>query len=99
MTTINPQGKWDCYNFIEAEYRESEASISYPCLVKNLPEIIPYAVVTPDGQWHEINKQECVQALKRIYSNSNLPVSQEESNWDVKFKKIIACYSDYLAVV
>ena len=46
ITTYNPQGKWDWYSFIEAE-----ESISYPCLVKDLPEVIPYALITPDGKW------------------------------------------------
>ncbi len=98
MITIKPQGKWDLYNFIEAECTESEAPINYPCLVENLSEIIPYAIVTPDGQWHDISKQVSVQVLKRIYLHCDAPVSEEESNWNFKVQKILACYSDYLAV-
>lgn len=98
MTTINPQAKWDWHNFIEAECRESEAPIKYPCLVGNLSEVIPYAIVTPDGQWHEISKQASVEVLKRIYLHSDAPISEEELNWDLKVQNILACYSDYLAV-
>ncbi|MGF1674476.1 MAG: hypothetical protein ACFCUV_12445 [Rivularia sp. (in: cyanobacteria)] len=64
ITNINPQGKWDWYTFIEAEPRELEPPISYPCRVSDLPDIVPYALVTPDSKWYENNGKEINWDLK-----------------------------------
>ncbi|NJN10331.1 MAG: hypothetical protein HC815_21010 [Richelia sp. RM1_1_1] len=74
ITTINPQGKWDWYIFIKAEPRELESPISYPCRVADLPKIVPYALITPDGKWYEANGQEIdwdlkVQEILAFYPN------------------------------
>jgi len=98
MTTINPQGKWDWYNFIEAEPRELGILIRYPCPVTSLPDIVPYALVTPDGQWHDEGEEIGVQVFTKIYLQGNAHINEEEAKWDLKVKKIIAWYPDHLAV-
>ncbi|HCF29206.1 MAG TPA: hypothetical protein DEV81_18840 [Cyanobacteria bacterium UBA11049] len=50
MTTINPLSKWNYYPFIEMEPIESGTPVAYPCRVANLPEVVPYALVTPAGE-------------------------------------------------
>lgn len=102
MTTINPQGKWDCYTFIEAEPNELGTPILYPCPVAELPVVVPYALVTPDGQWHEAGEEVGVKAFTKIYlPEIYLPDNghiSEEANWDLKVQEIIAQYPDSLAV-
>ncbi|MEL7243051.1 MAG: hypothetical protein AAGM40_11990 [Cyanobacteria bacterium J06573_2] len=93
ITTYNPQSKWDWYRFIEAEQ-----SIRDPCLVKNLPEVIPYALITPDGEWYELGFDLGIQAFMRNHSIQDTNISEEEVNWDLKVKEILACYSDFIAV-
>ena len=98
MTTFNPQGKWNWYSFIEAESRESATPIGYPCRVADWPEVVPYALVSPDGQWHELGQEVGVQAFKRTYLHGNVPISEEEAKWDLKVQTILNRYRDYLAV-
>ncbi|BAZ19039.1 hypothetical protein NIES4071_109240 (plasmid) [Calothrix sp. NIES-4071] len=100
ITTVNPKGKFDWYSIIEAEPRELEVPISYPCRVADLPDIVPYALITPDSQWYEAGTEVGVQALKTIYlsGNGDTNVNEEEFNWNLKVKEILACYPDYLAV-
>jgi len=93
ITTYNHQSKWDWYRFIEAE-----ESINYPCKIKDLPEIIPYALITPDGKWYELGFDLGIQAFMRSHSISDANITEGEINWDLKVKEIIACYSDSLAV-
>ncbi len=93
ITTYNPQGKWDWYSFIEAE-----ESISYPCLVKDLPEVIPYALITPDGKWYELGFDFGIQAFMRNNSIKETNITEEEINWDLKVKEILDCYSDFIVV-
>ncbi len=98
ITTYNPQSKWDWYRFIETEPRESETPINYPCKVKDLPDIVPYALITPDGKWYELGFDLGIQAFMRNHLNSNTNIAEGEINWELKVKKIIAFYSDFLAV-
>ncbi len=98
MTTINSQGKWDCYTFIEAETSESGTLIHYPCRVTDLPDIVPYAFVTPDGQWHDADAELGVQVFEKIHLQRDVHIS-EEANWILKVQEIIARYPDHLAVV
>ncbi|MBN3911473.1 MAG: hypothetical protein HWQ35_34550 [Nostoc sp. NMS1] len=98
LTTLNPCSKWDWYDFIEVESIESELPINYPCRVADLPNIVPYALITPDGQWYEAGADLGLQAFKRIYLLNNKQVSEEEVSWDLDVQKILASYSDYLAV-
>mgnify|MGYP001794373145 FL=1 len=93
ITTYNPQGKWDCYSFIE-----TEESISYPCLVKDLPEVIPYALITPDGKWYELGFDLGIQAFMRNNSIKDTNITEEEINWDLKVKEILDFYSDFIVV-
>jgi hypothetical protein len=98
MTTINPQGKWDWYRFIETEPRKSATPIRYPCRVADLPKVVPYALVSPEGQWHELGPELGLEAFKRTYLHSNAQISEEEANWDLKVQAILNRYPDYLAV-
>ena len=93
ITTYNPQSKWDCYSFIE-----TEEFISYPCLVKDLPEVIPYALITPDGKWYELGFDLGIQAFMRNHSIKDTSISEGEINWDLKVKGILDYYSDFIAV-
>ncbi len=98
ITTYNPQSKWDWYRFIEAEPREAEPPINYPCKVKDLPDIVPYALITPDGKWYELGFDLGIQAFMRNHLNSNTNITEGEINWKLKVKEIIDCYSDFIAV-
>lgn len=98
MTTINPQGKWDWYSFIETESKESAKPVRYPCRIVELPEVVPYAIVTPDGQWHEMGGEVGVQAFIRMYLNSDVNTSEEEVNWNLKVQETLACYPDCFVV-
>ncbi|BAY81382.1 hypothetical protein NIES267_08580 [Calothrix parasitica NIES-267] len=93
ITTYNPQSKWDWYRLIE-----KEESISYPCLVKDLPKVIPYALITPDGKWYELGFDLGIQGFMRSHSIKDTNVSEEEINWDLKVKEILSCYSEFIAV-
>ncbi|MCV3217132.1 hypothetical protein OGM63_27095 [Plectonema radiosum NIES-515] len=98
LTTLNPCSKWDWYDFIEVESRESKLPIGYPCRVADLPNIVPYALITPNGQWYEAGAKLGLQAFKRICLLDNTQVNEEEVSWDLEVQKILASYSDYLAV-
>lgn len=98
ITTYNPQSKWDWYRFIEFEPRESEPPIYYPCRVADLPDIVPYAVITPDGKWYELGFDLGIQVFMRNHSIKCTNITEGEINWDLKLKQIIDFYSDFLAV-
>ena len=53
IRNYNPNGKWDCFRALEPE-EEAQLSISFPCKVKEIPDVIPDAIVTPDGKWHDM---------------------------------------------
>ncbi|MBD2370602.1 MULTISPECIES: hypothetical protein [Leptolyngbya] len=96
MTTINPLGKWDSYESIEAEPGEDTPAISYPCLVLTLPPVIPYAIVTPDGKWYEAGSEVGIQTLKRSLLNANDSETPEEAAWGLTVREILARYSDHI---
>ncbi|GAP93635.1 hypothetical protein NIES2104_01420 [Leptolyngbya sp. NIES-2104] len=98
ITTINPQGKWDSFVFIEQQYSESLSPVQYP-LVENLPDIIPYALVTPNGQWLEAGDKIGIQAFIREQLNPEIPIFEEEIAWDTTVREILDQYSDHLAIV
>lgn len=98
ITTINPKGKWDSFVFIEQEHLEDLSSVQYPCVVENLPDIIPYALVTPDGRWLEAGDEIGMQAFIREALNRELPISEAEITWDLTVREIFSQYSDHLAV-
>ncbi|MEM6400480.1 MAG: hypothetical protein AAF757_09600 [Cyanobacteria bacterium P01_D01_bin.116] len=98
ITTYNPQSKWDWYRFIKAEPREDEPPINYPCRVKDLPKVVPYALITPDGKWYELGFDLGIQAFMRSHSMSDTNITEKEMNWDLKVNVILACYSDFIAV-
>ena len=93
ITTYNPQSKWDWYRFIAAE-----ESISYPFIIKDLPEVIPYALITPDGKWYELGFDLGIQAFMRNNSIKYTDISQGEIDWDLKVKEILGFYADFIAV-
>lgn len=97
MTTINPQGKWDYYRFIETEPLDSGTAITYPCIVADLPEIVPYAIVTPNGEWHELGEVAGIQAfLKKLHGD--ITASEEEIVLKNKLREVIKYYLDYICV-
>jgi hypothetical protein len=98
FSTINPCGKWDSYTFLESEMAESGEIIRYPCRVADLPEVIPYAVITPDGLWHEIGKDIGVQTFAKTYLNHNVPISEEEKRWNSEVQEMLIQYSDHIAI-
>lgn len=97
-STLNPHGKWDCYTFLDGELAKSGEFTHYPFQVKDLPEVIPYAVITPDGQWHEVGRDVGVQAFAKNYLNYSVSISEEEVIWDLKVKAILAQYPDHLVI-
>ncbi|MBD1860144.1 MULTISPECIES: hypothetical protein [Trichocoleus] len=97
LTTINPLGKWDSYRFIQEESRESGAPLPYPCLVSTLPPVVPYALVTPDGQWHEIGMDAGIKAFARQLRGEIIP-SQDETAWDLEVERLLQQYPNYLAI-
>jgi hypothetical protein len=98
MTTINPRGKWDGYNFIEAETKESETLIRYPYRVADLSEVIPYAIITPDGEWYEAGEEIGLQAFKRSHLHKDIPISDDERSWDLEVQGILSYYRDHFVV-
>lgn len=97
IVTYNPQGKWDWYNFITAEPLASGGSIPYPCQVSELPKVIPYAIVTPDGQWHELGIDAGVEVFSRSLRGDST-TSQEEVQWEQRVEEILALCSNNLAM-
>ncbi|BAU11812.1 hypothetical protein LEP3755_23150 [Leptolyngbya sp. NIES-3755] len=98
ITTINPKGKWDSFILIEQEHLEGFPSVQYPCVVENLPDIIPYALVTPDGRWIEAGDEIGMQAFIRERLNQEIPISEDEIAWDLTVREVFKQYSDHLAV-
>ena len=56
VKTWNPDGKWDWYEIggrwrgrLRGNVASAQALLGRP----NLQELLPFAVVTPDGRWHE----------------------------------------------
>jgi len=97
LTTINPLGKWDSYQFIQEESRESATPLPYPCRVSELPSVIPYALITPDGQWHEIGMDAGIKAFARNLRGETVP-SREETEWDLEVERILKQYPNHLAI-
>ncbi|MBW4486214.1 MAG: hypothetical protein KME12_00320 [Trichocoleus desertorum ATA4-8-CV12] len=97
LTTLNPVGKWDSYRFIQAEPRELAPPLSYPCRVSDLPSIVPYALVTPDGQWHEIGMDAGIKAFARDLRGETV-ASQDETEWDLEVERLLKQYPNHLAI-
>lgn len=96
MTTINPLGKWDSYEFIGAEPRESTTAIPYPCLISALPPVMPYAIVTPDGKWHEAGSTVGIQTLKNFLKADESEMPEEAAAWTLTVSAILARYPDHV---
>jgi hypothetical protein len=97
LTTLNPLGKWDSYRFIQEEFRESAPPLPYPCRVSDLPPVVPYALITPDGQWHEIGMDTGIKAFARGLRGESVP-STEETEWDLEVERILKQYPNHLAI-
>jgi hypothetical protein len=99
LTTTNPLGKWDSYRFVHEEPIESRLPLLYPCRVNELPSIVPYALVTPDGQWHEIGMDAGIQAFARsLRGEEEVEPSLEETEWDLEVSRLLKQYPTYLAI-
>ncbi|MEH2306221.1 hypothetical protein [Nostoc sp.] len=97
VLTYNPQGKWDWYRFIEFEPIESGTPILYPCRVADLPQVVPYAIVTPNSEWYELGEDAGIKAFANTLKGNQI-VSDEEAEWQLKVQEILAHYSDHLCV-
>ncbi|MDZ8189395.1 MAG: hypothetical protein RMX96_31730 [Nostoc sp. ChiSLP02] len=97
ISTYNLQGKWDWYTFIEQESFESTEPIFYPCRVNQIPSVVPYAIITPDGQWHELGMEAGLEAFVK-HLNSEIASSENQIKWEQKVQQIKLYYSKYLAV-
>jgi hypothetical protein len=97
MTTINPNGKWDYYSLIEKEPIKSGQALSYPCKVSDLPKVLPYAIVTSDGEWYELGEDAGTKAFAKRIKGDNT-ISEEEANWMITVEHILADYNDSLCV-
>ncbi len=98
MITLNPNGKWDWYRFLDVETTTSGLSIPLKLTVKEIPEFIPYAVVTPDGKWHELGEEAGLEAFVNKEIKGIEIMSEDEINWREKVKQIKSDFEDYLAV-
>ncbi|MGB3511613.1 MAG: hypothetical protein WBA93_20720 [Microcoleaceae cyanobacterium] len=63
ITTLNPDGKWDWYKFLDVETNTSGLSAPRTFIVREIPEFVPYAVVTPDSKWHELGQDAGLEAF------------------------------------
>lgn len=86
-STYNPKSKWDWFNIggrWSGECHEDGLNIF------RVKELIgsTFAVVTPDGEWHERGKMGWWAV-----------VSNEKEGWDEEFKKLVAQYGDNYAVL
>ncbi|MBD1893112.1 hypothetical protein [Coleofasciculus sp. FACHB-129] len=98
FSTINPYGKWDSYTLLDGELTETGKITHYPCRARELPEVIPYAVITPDGKWYEVSKDIGIQAFARTHLHHDMPISEEEIIWNLKVKAIITQYQDHFVM-
>ncbi|MGD1698413.1 hypothetical protein [Dapis sp. BLCC M229] len=69
MITLNPDGKFDWYRFLDVDTTASGISIPIKLTVKEIPEFIPYAIVTRDGKWHEQGSQSHIRLFLTILPN------------------------------
>lgn len=86
-STYNPKSKWDWYSIggrWSGELHEDGLNI-FPA--KEL-KTTTFAVVTPDGEWHERGKM-CWFAI----------VADEDDNWDNLCRELVNQYGDNYAVV
>ncbi len=98
MITFNPNGKWDWYRFLDVESTASGLSIPLQLTVKEIPEFIPYAVVTPDGKWHELGEEAGLEAFVNREIKGIEVINEDEINWIEKVRQIKSDFQDYLAV-
>ncbi|KAF3886352.1 MULTISPECIES: hypothetical protein [Nostocales] len=95
--THNPQGKWDWYKFIEQESAESSEPIFYPCRVSEIPSVVPYAIITPEGQWYELGFYAGLESFVKNLKGETA-MNPDQINWEQKVQEIKFRYSNYLAV-
>jgi len=98
MITLNPNGKWDWYRFLDVETTASGLSIPLKLTVNEIPEFILYAVVTPDGKWHELGEEAGVEAFANREIKGIEAISEDKINWREKVRQIKSDFQDYLAV-
>jgi len=100
IRSVNPNGKWDSYIILESEDKgqlsfyckaeEEKLLIYFPCKVREISDLIPEAIVTPDGVWHE-QGQWAIRGKRQ-------EMSEDDRNWMQEVKEINSLFPDYLAV-
>ena len=95
-TTANPQGRWDWYEiggrwkgpFAGRNVIKSETLFRSPNLKKHLP----FGIVSPDGQWHEVEK-----LIDAGYCKFG-SVRKSDGRWLIELKQILSRYPDHRVV-
>ncbi len=100
MITLNPDGKWDWHKFVDMEGMTSRLFVPHlhTFVVKEI-EFIPYAVVTPDGKWHELGEEAGLEAFVNKEIKGTEVMSKDDINWREKVWQIKSDFPDYLAVI
>lgn len=86
VTTYNPKSKWDWWE-VGGRW-QGDLNGKNSCAVQELNGYVPFAILTPDGHWHERGKMgwwACV--------------SEEKPDWDKQAKAILAQYPNCIAIL
>lgn len=81
IVTYNPNGKWDWYKFLDLETAASHPSVPHPFKVCEIPEFVPYAIVTPDGKWYELGEDAGLEAFVNREIKKIAMITENEINW------------------
>ena len=97
ISTYNPKSKWDWYviggrwdGWINGRETDCEAVPDNQATIEKVMErgIIPHAIITPDGEWHERGRLGLCAILLT-----------ENENWDTQARKTLASYPGYHLVI
>ena len=95
-TTANPQGRWDWYE-IGGRWRgpfggrnvvKAKTFLNSPSLKNHLP----YCIVAPDGQWHE------VETLIHAGFCKFDSVRKTDGQWLIELKQVLTCYPNHRVI-
>jgi hypothetical protein len=97
ISTYNPKSKWDWYviggrwdGWINGRETDREAIEDNRATVRQAMErgIIPHAIITPDGEWHERGRMSWWAIL-----------TTENENWEAQAREILAAYPGHDLVI
>ena len=97
IVDYNPRGKWDWYRFLDKEEIEPEKFIYYPCKVRDIPYVMPYAVITPDGKWNELGEEEGLRIFAAQLEDKRI-IEKKQERWKQEVQRIKITYSNHLAI-